>query len=372
MYATNSTNKQQACRHQFKTKTTLNSKTKIEVCIICNHSRKILDKNTTITDYIIPASEPTKFQNESPKPAIELTHIQEIVEMEKRLTNRDQVEYDGWRLPASGEPHCDCGVWKARGCLNVENHEKYGYGKSVYVVHYRSSCYRPRCSICYYWWIIRQANRATQRIRKYIKETHRAVFHIAFSLPLSEYSLSLKEWRKKLSNIMKDLGMFGGAAIIHSHRRERHDKSRYYFSPHFHVVGFGEIRGKIPLMRQKYGWEIFYLKERRSIFQTFCYLLSHAGIKKGCRSMIWLGELSYNKLQIKQEKKTNLCPCCNVKLVEIYKHGFDPAITVGKYFEGFVNSDGWYTLKPVDPPDKFEYSSIGHVNEILKGIATAN
>lgn len=44
-----------------------------------------------------------------------------------------------------------------------------------------------------------------------------------------------------------------------------------------------------------------------------------------------------------------------------------------KYFEGFVDPDGWYAVKDGEPPtDRYEYAPMGYVNEILKGLTTAN
>jgi len=301
-----------------------------------------------------------------------MNEIQKFVESRKLITNWNWIEEDGYKFPATGEPHIDCGMWKTRGCLNVENHRKLGYGNKIFAKQYRSSCYRPRCSVCYYWWIIRQANRSTRRIREYARCNRRQAFHIVFSIPLSDYSLSMKEWRKKLSIIMKELGMYGGAAVFHAFRKYK-DENRYYFSPHFHVIGFGDIRGKIPELYEKYHWVIVYLDVRKSVFQTFCYLLSHAGIKKGQRSLIWMGELSYGKLKLEKEPETNLCPCCGVKLVAIFKDGYDKDVRPDKYFEGFVDPDGWYAVKDGEPPtDRYEYAPMGYVNEILKGLTTAN
>ena len=43
------------------------------------------------------------------------------------LTNWDIVEQDGWKLPATAEPHCWCGIWKTEGCLHEDDHNRLGY-----------------------------------------------------------------------------------------------------------------------------------------------------------------------------------------------------------------------------------------------------
>jgi hypothetical protein len=110
-----------------------------------------------------------------------------------------------------------------------------------------------------------------------------------------------------------------------------------------------------------------------SVFQEFCYLLSHAGIKKGYRRVIWMGLLSYGKLKMEKEQETNICPCCKVKLVPVHYIGTIPAIPPDEYFEGFIDPGGWYEQKAGELPTRsYEYAPIGQLNEILRGIATAH
>lgn len=317
-----------------------------------------------LTDFLIPAYEQTNTR----------VTVQSFVEEQQLYTNWFSVEYEGWKLPATAEPHYWCGEWQRRGCLNAENHRKLGFGNNIFVRQYRRSCYRPTCKVCYHQWIIRQSNRATRRIEKYAKMFGREPFHLMLSVPLADYSSSYNELKKKLNCIIKDLGVYGSAVVFHPFRLRRPNRKQHYYSPHFHLVCFGEISGRVSYIGKKYGWYVKYLKTRDSVFKTFCYLLSHSGIKKGYRSMTWIGSLSYGKLKLEKEPDLNICPCCRVKLVEIYRDVFDPVIPPGKYYEGFVDPGGWYEVKPMvfDSNYRYDYAPIMHLNEILRGISIAS
>jgi len=107
----------------------------------------------TLTQYQLPASKQSK--------------VEQYIEEHKFFTNWVNVEHDGWRLPATQEPHYWCGIWKSEGCLNREGHEKLGKGRRVYLKQYQRSCYRGSCRTCYRKWIAREANKATRRIKAY-------------------------------------------------------------------------------------------------------------------------------------------------------------------------------------------------------------
>lgn len=125
-------------------------------------------------------------------------------------------------------------------------------------------------------------------------------------------------------------------------RKER----RWYYFPHFHLIGFGDKR-KLPMAYGKFGWFVKYSEERRSVFQTFCYLLSHCGVKRGSHSLTWIGSLSYSKLKIENEPNLGKCPICGSKFVEIYHDGVHPVVPPDKLYEGLVDSADWYGVETV-------------------------
>lgn len=329
---------------------------------------------STLDAYFDPASKPTNFQPQFAsyeRSNDDKVTVESYVMDQQVRTNWLSVEYGGWKMPATSEPHDWCGKWQHRGCLDSYNHEKHGFGNKIFLKQYKSSCYRPKCSVCYRQWIIRQANRSTRRIDRYAKLSKKKPFHLMISVSERDRNLPYTVMKKKLGDIMRELDVYGAAVIFHPFRLKKPERKQWYFSPHFHLVCYGEIQGRIGYVAKKYGWYIKYLKVRKSVYQTFCYLLSHCGIKKSYRSLIWMGALSYGKLKLEKEPKTNLCPCCGIKLIEIYQYGVDPVVPPDQYFEGFVNLDGWYPVKSDISriPNSYQFSPIKEMDTILQSIA---
>ena len=67
-------------------------------------------------------------------PASKQSKVEQYIEEHQFLTNWQNIEHDGWRLPATDEPHYWCGIWKTEGCLNVAGHQKLGKGRRPYVL----------------------------------------------------------------------------------------------------------------------------------------------------------------------------------------------------------------------------------------------
>jgi hypothetical protein len=291
------------------------------------------------------------------------------------LTNWKTVQHNGWSLPATIEPHYWCGLWNTKGCLHVEDHY-YEHREEVYVRRYQRSCFRPVCEICYKKWIGRQANVSTRKIERYSKREKMSPVHLVLSVSHWDYDLDFTKMKKKVRKILKEIKIRGGSIIFHPFRFNKKIRC-WYYSPHFHVVGFGYIpEGAITNTYSQNGWFVKYLGVRKSVFATFYYLLSHCGIKKRIHTVSWFGDLSYSKLKKEIMPDHNVCPLCKRKLVEIYYNGWDPPVPPDSFFEGFVNSEGWYTVKTEkDFENKkartFEYDSRSNVNEILKGLAEA-
>ena len=71
-------------------------------------------------------------------------------------------------------------------------------------------------------------------------------------------------------------------ALVHRRSFLLFLKPRWYAaSPHF-LAGFGKSSG-IKNAFGRYGWYIKEAGERESVFQAFCYLLSHWGFRKAIR-----------------------------------------------------------------------------------------
>jgi len=322
-----------------------------------------MKKTQTLIPFLSPASKQSN---------LILAGVVAFVEEYKFLTNWLTIEHDGWRLPCTLDKYDWCGIWVTLGCLKDKLHEILGKGRRVYIKQYQRSCYRRSCVKCYVKWIAREANRGTRRIEDYAKKTGKKPIHLMLLIPTSQYGLPYSMLKKRMNEILKKANWEGGAVIFHPFKFK--DGRQWYYSPHFHLVGFGS-RDKIARAFGRYGWYVKIGEERKSVFQTFCYLLSHCGIRKGNRSVIWVGELSYSKVPSEKEPKITCCPVCRGEFVPVYYEGVHPIVPPERHYEGLVDSDGgWYPVNAIPEaelkkPYSFEYAPTRDLNEILKGIA---
>jgi len=258
------------------------------------------------------------------------------------------VEYDGWHLPGTKEKKEDCGKWLTKGCLNVDAHSKSEYKGKVFVKTFQKSCYRADCENCTKKWMARQSNKATRRIEKFEKLSSKHVKHIIISVPRWFHYTPKKELAKQAYKILKTLSCIGGAIIFHSFRFRKKEKE-WYYSPHFHVLGFGWIEN-VAENYQKNGWIVKNKGTRDSTFATFFYLLSHAGIKKHNHTLVWFGDLSYGKLKVEKDPENNRCPLCNDKLVLVFHYGLYGWIPPPETeIEMIVDPEGWRIVKSETP-----------------------
>jgi len=268
----------------------------------------------------------------------------EIFDQIHESSNWYTIDQDGWHFPATKEAHDWCGKWSTRGCLNVNAHKGTECEGKGYVKTYQRSCYRADCEICYKKWIAREANKATRRIEKYENQSGNIAKHIIVSPPSWLYGKSKKELAKVSYRILKDVGCIGGTSIFHPFRYEKEIK-KWYFSPHFHVIGFGWIERVIENY-QKNGWVIKNKGFRDSTFATFYYQLSHAGIKKHNHALTWFGSLSYSKLKVeKEDYDQDVCPYCNAKLREVESYGIFYCKPPDVSIELQVDVIGWRYVK---------------------------
>lgn len=324
-------------------------------------------KKKTQNQSLVPFLRPAYEQSNST-----LQNTADFVSEHKFCTNWLDVEYQGWKLPATHEPHDWCGLWKTIGCLNVDKHEALGKGRLVYVKQFRRSCYRAKCRLCYTNWIARQANVSSRRIESYYEKSKQKPIHLILAIPTAQQNLPIKLLRQRMSHILKFGNIKGASVIFHPFRFNR-NHNRWYSSPHFHLVGFGKS-SDLKNAFGRYGWYVKEVGERESVFQTFCYLLSHCGIQKGYQAVTWFGSLSYSKLHVEKEPRITKCPLCNGEFEEIYyEESFHPLVPPDKHYEGLVDEAGWskvLTLEYSEPA--YEYAPTRDLNELLKGLTTAN
>jgi hypothetical protein len=268
----------------------------------------------------------------------------EILEELHRSSNWHVVEQDGWHLPATKEKRDDCGKWQTKGCLNVSAHVGSAWEGKVFVKSYQKSCYRADCEICYKKWMGRESNKATRRIEKYQELSEKQAKHVVISVPNWLQYVPASNLRKKAYSILKEVGCIGGTLIFHPFRFDK-DANRWYYSPHFHVVGFGWI-SNVEEVYNKNGWIVKNKGFRNSVFATFYYQLSHAGIKKGYHTLTWFGDLSYSKLKIEKEPNPDTCPLCNAKLRPVFHYGLFGSVPPPETcIEMFVDPEGWHIVE---------------------------
>ena len=320
--------KKKFCNHEYKILFPYGSRKATKVCRKCRKNFPLKLKSQKITKFMPPAFKQSEIDTE---------------DKYRFLTNWKTFQENGFTLPGVKEKHDWCGIWQTKGCLHTEDHN----GK-IYAKQYKLGCFRAVCEECHYRWLCRQSNRSTRRIEKYQKLSGKHPRHIILSVPLYDYGLSLKELRKKARLVLREISCVGGAIIFHSFRLKN---LNLFWSPHFHVIGFGIVKAKIFQAYRKYHWFIKDKGFRKSVFGTFHYNLDHCGIKKGVQALVWFGDLSYSKLKLEKEPDSSVCPGCGRKLVPIYYDGVHPVVPPEENFEGFVDSWDWYEVKTEEKSD---------------------
>ena len=188
--------------------------------------------------------------------------------------NQANVEYDDWHLPGQKEKRSFCGDWSYMGCLNKQNHSN----GEIFLKPFQRSCFRADCEQCCFKWLGRSASKATKRMKLYEKQSKKIAKHIIISVPYWDYYKPKKEIAKKAYQVLKEVKADSGLIIFHPFRYHK-KTDMWYYSPHFHVLGFGWIENVVETYN-KYGYVIKNLGKRETIFGTIYYQLSHCGIKK--------------------------------------------------------------------------------------------
>lgn len=221
-----------------------------------------------------------------------------------------------------------CGTYVTLGCLNVGKHvgtDLLGRdltGKAV-LKRVKISCFRPDCPVCSHDWAVREARRVQKRLEAFgFRGRKLKPIHVTVSVPSTDYSLNLDDLRLKARKSLKAVGFLGGILIYHPKRFDQF--GLWYFSPHFHALGYGWISDT----RKNYiesGFVVKNLGIRKTVGGTAWYQLSHAGFLGGRKHIaVWFGLLSYNKLKVQKEvKKYHVCPVCGDRLHRVFRIGGD-------------------------------------------------
>lgn len=302
---------------------------------------------------------------------------------------------EGFELPGKGEAYGTCIMYAYRGCLEKHTHEVIiGHGAKLNglsiskeyltkapIWKARNKCFRVECPECYEDWAAREAGAGEYRL-KLAKEKHQFLsrskpIHVCVSVPESDYEvfrLAPAFIRKKAVDCARKSGVIGGMIVIHPWRRccsrcGRHmsdhyrgfnicpdcgsDGCKWYFSPHFHIVGYGWIHSERRReVTEKTGYVIVNFGVRKSVFATIHYQLSHCGVQdsrlssRGRKSrphtVVWFGCCSYRKLKIpKYQLRSRRCPVCQQKLKRVFYEKSDNELRSMEKGMNLVSYDGW-------------------------------
>ena len=264
-------------------------------------------------------------------------------------------EFGDFQLVGHGKVTNDnCGKFRSfYGCSRIGLHNRItldgqSFSGKVFMKSVFYSCDKPSCPKCYLGgWTVRQARNITNRLAEASKRFGQ-VEHIIATIPPKFYGLSLEALRAKIDKILFDRGVIGGVKIFHGFRYNF--RKHWYWSPHFHVLGFilggykcrncAKVRktGKCGIenrncdgfvnrnyrMYEKDGCIVKVKGKRKSVYHTAFYQLNHSSVKKGVRRFqvaTWFGVVSYRKMKVTVEKRKSLCPICRHELEEHFYLG---------------------------------------------------
>jgi hypothetical protein len=266
--------------------------------------------------------------------------------------------YGDWSIVGNGQQtNSKCGKFSSfMGCSRIELHNNTLVGNfkgQVYVRPVFHSCDKPSCPVCYLrGWATREARNIEARLKASAFQRFGNAEHIVASVPMRDYGLEYSELRSRVVRILSERGVIGGALIFHGFRYADLYESRikrvpfgWYWSPHFHVLGFikggyGQCRSCPKINKKssitcagcsgfeartrrcnvKDGYIVKVLDERKTVGGTAWYQLNHASINtkvKRFHVATWFGVCSYRKLKLKVEDKKRVCPICGQELYEL-------------------------------------------------------
>lgn len=265
------------------------------------------------------------------------------------------AEFGSFQLVGNGSQTNEyCGRYIGlMGCLRVDLHKlttldgvNYAGKIDRRLVHHW--CNKPSCPTCYKAWAVRSALRISARLKEASKRGFGQIEHLMISLPKKDYGFSLKSMRAKVKRLLRKRGVVGGTPIFHAFRYNLQDL--WYFSPHFHIVGFisGSYRcrgckfksnckagcdgfdARAWKLQQVDGYVVKVFGKRKTVVGTLYYQLNHATIVKGVERFhvyTYFGNVSYHKLKVSVELHKSVCRICRHGLIWIRYHGVKAIVT---------------------------------------------
>jgi len=229
-------------------------------------------------------------------------------------------------LCGQGNYYYDCQELLYFGCKRIHGPLNEAKGKA-YVKVVKRNCGRLRCPKCLDKVTSNKARKITKRLKAW-KVDRLTIKHIIVSP--DNYSKNTpeividkivfqdyKEIKKKAYKLMKRCGVLGGVMIVHPFRCN--DFHRYEKPGlHFHILGYGNVRGnKVKETFEKEKWIIKNKGKRKSVFVTAKYILGHCGVSEKYSTINWFGCCSYNKLRVRINDKHPGCIYCGEELLQM-------------------------------------------------------
>ena len=234
------------------------------------------------------------------------------------------LSHKTFSLCGHGDPYHDCQDLLYFGCKNEHGYFNEAKGKA-YVKVVRRNCGRLECPKCLDKVTTNKARKIQKRLKAW-KVDRLTIKHIIVSPNSKETKyMDYPDIKTKAYKLMKQCGVLGGVLIVHPFRCN--DFHRYEKPGlHFHIIGYGNVRGnKVKEMFEKEKWIIKNKGKRKSTFITIKYILGHCGVSPKYKSINWFGCCSYNKLKVKDDEKIPGCPYCGEELFQMeYKNTDKP------------------------------------------------
>ncbi len=137
--------------------------------------------------------------------------------------------------------------------------------------------------------------------------------------------------------------------------KQKNRREYYYFSPHFHVVGFGTLPGHEDFEAAFPGWSYHNKGNVPNVGGLLRYLFSHQAMIEGCQAVTWHGRLSRVTLgteELRTIEKPVICEGTGLPWVII------ESVILGEigrtYTENVTEYRAFFRTKiPRGPPDPF-------------------
>lgn len=260
-----------------------------------------------------------------------------------------------WSLPGTFEAaYPTCGENAYWGCLSSK-HPGTAYSKRI-----QYSCDRAGCPVCSQSWRWKASKKIAYRIHAVKKILRGAGYHATRPIHVTvnpeprlwEQFRDPKRYpklRRKAQRIAKKAGFYGGTIVFHPFRYQcskcgshfnfdtkkcsncGSDHKTRYWSPHWHLLGFGWIINTAQLHRSA-GYLVKNHGVRDSVQKTAYYELGHCGLRPEYQAFTWFGVC--NGIVLKNRFKAGVppeiresdfhCPLCGRRLRRLRWLGSKP------------------------------------------------